>query len=81
MGANGLQAKLGDYSTGFMWSHKTSQERAGRPLVVCGQQREETALGGILCEPLGYRWRPLRQLELASFDLGESRFVAPRDVA
>jgi hypothetical protein len=34
MGANGLQAKLGDYSTGFSWSHKTPQERDGRPLVV-----------------------------------------------
>lgn len=34
MGANGLQAKLGDYSTGFSCSHKTPQERVGRPLVV-----------------------------------------------
>ena len=47
----------------------------------CGQQREETALGGLLCEPLGYRWRPLRQLELASVYPGEPRFVAPRYVA
>ena len=47
----------------------------------CGQQREETALGGLLCEPLRYRWRPLRKLELASVDLGEPRFLAPRDIA
>lgn len=45
------------------------------------QQREETALGGLLCEPLGYRWRPLRQLELASVDFGKPCFRAPSDVA
>ncbi len=60
---------------------QTPQERVGQPLVVVAKQREETALGGLLCEPLGYRWRPLRQLELASVDLGEPRFRAPSDVA